>query len=219
VSAAFRALARQAAALYPARDRYARHFAYGKLTGDPIFRHVLESGLIAPGSRILDLGCGQALAAALLTAAGRHGEWRYRGIDFSARDIERARTALPERCEFVRGDLRDTPFGTADVVLIFDVLHYIEPGAQGDVLRRVREALAPGGTLLMRVADASRGWRFRVTEALDLAATRLRGHRVSRLHSLPLDERRRQLQALGFEVEARAMHQGTPFANVLLVAR
>jgi hypothetical protein len=50
VSAAFRALARQAAALYPARDRYARHFAYGKLTGDPIFRHVLESGLIAPGS-------------------------------------------------------------------------------------------------------------------------------------------------------------------------
>ena len=32
MSAAFRALARQAAALYPARDRYARHFAYGKLT-------------------------------------------------------------------------------------------------------------------------------------------------------------------------------------------
>ena len=32
MSASFRALARRAAARYPPRDRYARHFAYGKLT-------------------------------------------------------------------------------------------------------------------------------------------------------------------------------------------
>ena len=219
MSEPFRALARQAAALYSERDRYARHFAYGKLTGDPIFRHVLDNGLIAPGARILDLGCGQALMAALLTVEGQHGDWRYRGIDLSARDIERARTALPPQCDVVAGDIRTASFGSADVVLVFDVLHYMEPAAQADVLRRIREALPPGGTLLMRVADAMGGWRFRVTEALDLAVTRLRGHRVSRLYSVPLAERLRSLEALGFRVEPRSMHEGTPFANVLLVAR
>ena len=79
----FRALAREAASRYPARDRYARHFAYGKLTGDPVFRHLLDDGLIARDSRLLDLGCGQGLIAALLAVAGTHGSYRYRGIDLS----------------------------------------------------------------------------------------------------------------------------------------
>jgi SAM-dependent methyltransferase len=157
--------------------------------------------------------------AALLTVEGRHGDWRYRGIDLSARNIERARAALPSNCEVVAGDIGEVAFGEADVVLVFDVLHYIDFAAQANVLSRIRAALAPGGTLLMRVADASGGWRFRYTQAVDLAFTRLRGHRVRRLYSLPLAERLRQLEALGFRVEPRPMSQGTAFANVLLVAR
>jgi len=103
VSASFRALARRAAARYPPRDRYARHFAYGKLTRDPVFEHLLECGWIPPDSRILDVGCGQGLVAALLAAEGRHGRWRYRGIDASARDIERARYAAGPAGDLVMG--------------------------------------------------------------------------------------------------------------------
>ena len=98
-------------------------------------------------------------------------------------------------------------------------MHYIDPSAQAELLRRVREALVPGGVLILRVADATAGLRFRITEAVDLAATRLRGSRVKRLHSVPLAERRRQLESLGFTVEERPMSEGTPFANVLLSAR
>jgi len=36
---------------------------------------------------------------------------------------------------------------------------------------------------------------------------------------VPLAERRRQLESLGFTVEERPMSEGTPFANVLLSAR
>ena len=218
-SAAFRSLARQAAARYPARDRYARHFAYGKLTRDPVFAHLLAHGLLPPGVRILDLGCGQGLLAALLSAEAGRGEWRYRGIDLSARDVARARAATGSNCEFIAGDIRSADFGAADVAILLDVLHYLDPGSQVDVIRRVRAALAPAGVLLVRVADASAGLRFRVTEALDLAVTRLRGHRVARLHSLPLAERRAQLEREGFRVEAAPMSEGTPFANVLMVAR
>ena len=220
-AASFRALARQAAALYPARDRYARHFAFGKLTRDPVFRHIWDNQLIAHGAttRVLDLGCGQALIGALLTAGAQPGDWRYQGIDSSRRDIERARAALPARCEMVEADVRAAQLPVSDVVFVIDVLHYIEPDAQADLLRRVREALAPGGVLVMRVADASPSLRFRYTEAVDVIVTRLRGQAVKRLHSVPLGERRRQLEGHGFRVEERPMSEGTPFANVLLVAR
>ena len=219
MSASFRALARRAAARYPPRDRYARHFAYGKLTRDPVFEHLLESGWIPHDSRILDVGCGQGLIAALLAAEGRHGRWRYRGIDASARDIERARYAAGPAGELVMGDLRSTAFGEADVIVMLDVLHYVEPEAQSAALRQAREALAGGGTLLLRMADAGRGLSFRITTALDLAASRMRGQRVKRLHHVPLDERRRELESHGFRVEVAPMSKGTPFANVLLVAR
>lgn len=229
----FRVLARDAAARYPARDLYARRFGYGKLTGDPFFEHILSRGLVPPGATILDLGCGQGLLAALLaSASARHAlgdwpagwapaplGWRLRGIDLTARDIERARHAGGANAEFVAGDVRAADFGPADVVVILDVLHYIDPPAQLDVLRRVRAALAGGGTLLMRVADASAGFRFRVTQAMDLAVSRMRGHRIDRLHSMPLTQRKEQLAHEGFRVDPIPMSAGTPFANVLLVAR
>jgi len=215
----FRALAREASARYPPRDRYARHFAYGKLTGDPVFRHLLEHDLVPRDARLLDLGCGQGLLAALLATARGDEAYRYRGIDLSTRDIERARAAGRAVDQFAVGDIREVDYGHADVVVILDVLHYLDPRAQANVLRRAVSALPRAGMLVVRVADASGGLRFRVTEAVDFVVTRLRGHAVKRLHNHPLDERVRQLESLGLAVEARPMSAGTPFANVLLVAR
>jgi SAM-dependent methyltransferase len=229
----FRALARRAAARYPARDRMARHFAYGKLTGDPVFLHLLAHGLVPPRARVLDLGCGQGVLAALLQAAReRHaaGEWpaawppppnprRMRGIDLMAKDIERARAASAEGSEWIRGDIRATEFGHADVVVILDVLHYIDPEAQQAVMGRVRDALGENGVALLRVGDASKSLRFRITLAVDRAVMRLRGHRLDRLYCKPAAQWRGELEALGFRVDAVPMSAGTPFANVLLVAR
>jgi SAM-dependent methyltransferase len=233
VTAAFyRTLARDAARRYP-RDLYARHFAFGKLTRDPVFRHLLEHGLLPAHGSILDLGCGQAVLAALLLAAReRHarGEWpaqwppppqlrRSRGIDLGPRDVRRARHAGGDAWDFVTGDIRTADFGRADAVVILDVLHYIDFAAQEAVLRRVCTALEDGGVLLLRVADASASLRFRVTVAVDRFSMGIRGHRFGRLWSRPLAEWRDHLGQLGFEVAAAPMSQGTPFANVLLVAR
>ena len=228
----FRALAKQAAARYPARDRTARHFAYGKLTRDPVFRHVLANGLVPGGGRVLDLGCGQGVLGALLLAAReRHaaGEWpaawppppnprRMRGIELMRKDVDRARASDPEG-EWVRGDIRTTEFGPADAVVILDVLHYIDYDAQREVLERVRDSLAGGGVLILRVGDESDSLRFRVTLAVDRAVMRLRGHRLARLYCKPVERWMADLAKLGFEVEAAPMSAGTPFANVLLVAR
>jgi SAM-dependent methyltransferase len=229
----FRALAKQASARYPARDRTARHFGYGKLTGDPVFGHLLAHGLLPANSRVLDLGCGQGVLGALLQAAKEvhaRGDWpdgwpappnprRVRGIDLMRKDVERARAANVDAAEWICGDIRTTEFGPADAVVILDVLHYIDEVAQVDVLTRARESLAEGGTLILRVADESDSLRFRITLAVDRAVMRLRGHRLARLYCKPVARWRRELEVLGFGVEARPMSAGTPFANVLLVAR
>ena len=70
------------------------------------------------------------------------------------RDVERARRALGPGIDLVVGDIRSSEFGNADAVVVLDVLHYMAAEAQSDVLRRIREALQPGGLLLLRVCDA-----------------------------------------------------------------
>jgi len=233
----FRTLAREAAAGYPRRDRYARHFAYGKLTGDPAFAHLLRAGLIPDGARLLDLGCGQGLLAALLLAAqARHkrGEWngslppptlaRFTGIELREREVERARAMLESRApgatgvDFVAGDIRSTEFPHSDVVVVIDVLHYIDYDAQTEALQRVRAALSPRGVLLLRVGDESTSLSYRYTALVDWLFTRLRGHRVPRLWGRPAQAWRAELERLGFAVATAPMSHGTPFANVLLVA-
>lgn len=226
-------LARQAGRLYGPGDRFARHFATGKIRADPAFGHLLGAGLIPTGARVLDLGCGQGVLAALLIAArGVHarGEWpagwpppprpaRFHGIDLSHADLGRARRACGGEATFEQADIRDYDFGNADVVVLVDVLHYIDREAQEAVLRKAAAALRGGGTLLMRVADADDSLRFRCTVLADHIATFLRHGRAGRMHCRPLAQWRRALESLGFEVEARPMSAGTPFANVLLVAR
>jgi SAM-dependent methyltransferase len=235
----FRSLAREAAASYPPRERFARHFARGKLAGDPAFEHVLRAALVPDRARLLDIGCGQGLLCALLNAAGaRHarGEWhdgwpppprpaRYTGIDLVPRDADLGRAmaaqwgAAATPASFVAGDMRDTEFPHADVVVILDALHYVDYPAQAAILERVRSALAPHGTLLLRVADEAPTLRFRCTVFVDRIVMAARGHRLPRLWCRPAAAWRSQLERLGFEVEARPMSAGTPFANVLLVAR
>jgi hypothetical protein len=104
-------------------------------------------------------------------------------------------------------------------VVILDVLHYIDYDAQREVLGRVRDSLDRRGVLILRVGDESTSLRFRITHAVDLAVMRLRGHRISRLYCRPVARWRSELAELGFSVEEVPMSAGTPFANVLLVAR
>ena len=225
----FRALARRAAARY-GRDRFARHFAYFKLTGDPAFRHLVAGGLLAGRDRVLDLGCGQGMLEALLAAAAEDParwprDWAalpaprtLRAIELDPQAVERARSAAGANAAIVQGDIRTASFETSDAIVILDVLHYIEPEAQDAVLERARGALAADGVLLLRVADAAPTLRFRATIALDRLSLRLRGHRPGRYHCRPLEEWIARLAALGLTVERRPMSEGTPFANVLLVA-
>lgn len=230
-------LLEQATAPYRPLGKFAWHFARGKLGGDPAFAGLLQRGLIPARSRVLDIGCGQGLLAALLGSltgdSPAERAWpagwapppsgaRVHGIELMPRDVARAQQALAylgDRARFTLGNMCSTDFTPADVVVILDVLHYVDYAAQDDVLRRVHEALTPGGVLLLRVGDAAAGLPFKISNWVDAVVTFVRGHRLSRLYCRPLAEWQARLSSQGFGVDTIPMHAGTPFANILLVAR
>ena len=80
----------------------------------------------------------------------------------------------------------------------------------GVVVRRLRP--------LLRVGNAADRRRFLISQWVDTAVTRLRGHRVTPTFCRSLDEWRQLLESIGFRVTSLPMSQRTPFANVLLVA-
>jgi SAM-dependent methyltransferase len=217
---------------YRHAGRFAYHFARGKLRADPVYRAILELGLLRGRGRVLDLGCGQGLLAAWLRAAERcyeRGSWPWgwppapralstRGIELMARDVERARCALGSASEVSHADIRSAAFGVADAVVILDVLHYMDPQAQLEVLRRVRAALPPRGLLLLRVGDAGGGLRFHYGQWSDALVMLLRGHSLVAQHCRSVAQWRLLLRDCGFDSEAKPMSHGTPFANVLLIA-
>lgn len=233
--AAWGRLLDRASAPYRSAGRFAWHFARGKLGYDPVFRHLLGAGLIPPGARVLDIGCGQGLLASLLRACGEmraSGEWPaawpaapadtcVTGIELMERDVARARAALGEAgdARFVHGDMRSADFPASDAVVILDVLHYVTHAEQDAVLKRVHDALVPGGRLLLRVGDADARRGFAASQWVDRVVTRLRGHTVPPVYGRPLADWIAQLRSLGMQVEPRPMSAGTPFANVLLVAQ
>ncbi|MDA8377756.1 MAG: class I SAM-dependent methyltransferase [Planctomycetia bacterium] len=221
-----------AAEPYRAAGRFAWHFARGKLGGDPVFTGLLEHGLIPAQARILDLGCGQGLLAAWLRAANAMYSARnwprdwpiaptgttFRGIELMPRDVRRAEVITGHGVVVEEGDIRTADFGSANLVVILDVLHYMDFSAQDDVLRRVRAALTADGTLLLRVGNAAAGWPFRISNWVDFMAATARGHRLERLYCRTLDQWTHVLESLGLTVKSVPMSQGTPFANVLMVA-
>jgi SAM-dependent methyltransferase len=218
---------------YRSSGRFAWHFARGKLGRDPVFRAVLERGMVPAHARVLDIGCGQGLLASLLTACdamAQSHQWpstwapppahtHYTGIDLMPRDIARARQALSSFAPpptLICGDMCTTAFPPCDVVVVLDVVHYVDIAAQDDVLARIVAALEPGGRLLLRVGDASQRWGFAASQWVDRIVTWVRGHRAPPTWGRTLDQWQAALQALGFTVQPLPMSRGTPFANVLL---
>lgn len=232
---AWRAIHTSACAPYRQGGKFAWHFARGKLGRDPVFRGMLERGDLSGRERVVDIGCGQGLLSSLLQAcrdAGASGRWpanwppapaarSYLGIELMPRDVaraERATAALALAPRFVCADMREAELPPCDLVVVLDVLHYVDHAAQTRVLERIRDALRPAGRLLLRVGDAASSRGFAVSQWVDRLVTWVRGHRVPPTWGRSVADWSALLHGLGFSVQAVPMSAGMPFANVLLVA-
>ena len=116
---------------------------------------------LAPGARVLDLGCGSGVPAAR-ELARRH---TVTGLDLSPVQIERARQAVPA-ATFVVGDMVEVEFAAASfdaIVALWSIIN-VPLDAQPALFRRIAAWLAPGGWLLAVVGRVAwtgieRDWR------------------------------------------------------------
>lgn len=120
---------------------------------------VSEVGDMTPG-RALDVACGEGRNAVWLAERG----WQVDAVDFSAVAIERARKLAEERGVSVNFSVVDVtewepPSLAYDLVIVL-YLH-LPPEQRRRVIGRARDAVAPGGTLLVvghDLENLERGW-------------------------------------------------------------
>jgi 2-polyprenyl-3-methyl-5-hydroxy-6-metoxy-1,4-benzoquinol methylase len=110
----------------------------------------------------------------LLDAAGGHGWFsaelcrRHPTLEATVRDLPGsvavgreiiAEAGMSDRVEHVEGDLATADFGGPyDGALCFNIIHHLTPAQNLALLRRLHEALAPGGTLaVLDLFTAPRG--------------------------------------------------------------
>jgi len=200
-------------------------FVRGKLRHDPLY-HILHERFEGAGDRtVLDLGCGRGIALSLLDAArrvdgaGAVAPGELLGVDRNAAAVRVAQAALGGRATIEVADLATYEPPGADVILLLDVLHYLDAEPQERLLARACRALRPGGLLLVREPDASRGLRFLLTRSSERCMAILRGHLRQRFHYRTEALWLAMLRGHGLDVKRTDASRGTPFANVLLEGR
>ncbi len=139
---------RKTCRLYRYQSKYVEQFVYWKMKLDPVFK-VLDQ--VAPRhAHVVDLGCGYGITTHWLSA---FTETRtFWGLDYDEDKIRVAQCTAEEnpRVHFTHGDIFTADYPPCDTVLLIDVLHYWTPEKQQLILCKAREALRPGGRLVLR---------------------------------------------------------------------
>ena len=100
---------------------------------------------LAPGSVVVDLGCGPGEPATRLFAAGH----RVLGVDVSAGQLRLAASAAPSAL-LVRADITELALrpGSVDAVVSFFALGHLPPAAHHPLFTMIATWLRPDGLLL-----------------------------------------------------------------------
>ncbi len=211
-----RVVRRKVERLYRYQGIYVEQFVKWKMKLDPFF---LKLDAVVPRQGlVLDLGCGYGLATHWLAAfTGARTFW---GVDYDEEKIRVAQRTAAEhtRIKFTQGDLLECELPAGDAVLLLDVLHYWTADKQQLILNKVRQALRPGGRLIIRDGSRAETEAHRKVHRWEEFATRMGMNRTKEgLHFQTLAEMEAMLKRAGFarwELQPGAGND----SNVMLVA-
>ena len=197
-----------------ARAPYAdRGFVRWKLRLDRVFEF-LEAEDPGTGT-VIDLGCGHGIASAFV--ASGNGRRRMLGCDLDGHRVAVAQQAFTGLdAAFQVEDVRRFALPPATLILILDVLQYLDSGEQIDLLGRCARALEGGGKLIFRVQDEGRGIYSRFSMGLDRIIFALGGVGRRPL-MLTGEDYQRVLEAEGLDVRQVRFRNRLPLAHRLVI--
>lgn len=125
--------------------------AYGALTG---LLGIVAAHHARAGTRLYDLGCSLGAASLSMRHHIKQPDCRIIAVDSSAAMIERCRENVaadnaPTPVEVVCADIRDLHLQDASVIIMNFTLQFITPTERLPLLKRLHDALVPGGVLLL----------------------------------------------------------------------
>jgi 1-acyl-sn-glycerol-3-phosphate acyltransferase len=141
--------------------------------------YTVFNDLVPRKANVLDLGCGYGFLCYMLQLLSE--ERIITGVDYDDDKIEVARHGYlrSSRLSFYAADVMTFPLKPCDVIIISDVLHYLAPAAQEQLLVRCFKALNPGGRLIVRDGDADLEERQKGTALTEFFSVKLLGFNKS----------------------------------------
>jgi SAM-dependent methyltransferase len=209
------------ASRYRCCGRAAYSYVNAKLRHDPVHRSLLQLAFREPFGDVLDIGCGRGQLSMMLLQSGLAES--VRGIDRNAKHLRQAEIAAHSGTPHLNfrtrhQDLSLAPdLPPADAILLIDVLYQLDTTAQLWLLKQA--ARRARRRLLIRTSDPDRGFRSAVTAGWEILSRRLSPHAGAHVNPLPIHRIAGVLAAETFAVETAPCWRGTPFANVLIIAR
>lgn len=159
---------------------------------------------VAPGERVLDIGCGNGALAADLA---RRGRATVTGVDQDPTAIRSARSRHAGMgLTFVEGDARMVPAGGFDVVILSNVLEHLEGR-----IAFLQDTMNRSGArrLLVRVPLFERDWRVPLKRELGV------DFRLDPTHCIEytVEEFETEIAAAGLVIEERQVRWGEIWAT------
>ena len=159
---------------------------------------------VAPGDRVLELGCATGLMTAYLADGGA----RVTGIDRSDAYLDRARARLGDRATLIRAGLAEPGWealagGGFDHVLLCNLVHELPDPV--DLLRRAAGLLAPDGLVHLSLQNPDSIHRLVAVEMgliEDVREVSARGDRFGTLGLWGVDDLARLAREAGLGVVA-----------------
>lgn len=148
-------------------EAYPRMFARCKLRLDPLFQDLARMLTAQKEIKtIVDIGCGYGIPACWCLESFKDA--RIAAIEPDPERVRIAAIALGERGTVIQGwapEMPSVPGATTDVVLLLDMLHYLDEATAAEVFRRSFQQLTEGGLLVARCTIRPAGrpsWSWRL---------------------------------------------------------
>ncbi|MFT3750866.1 MAG: 1-acyl-sn-glycerol-3-phosphate acyltransferase [Agriterribacter sp.] len=129
--------------------------------------------LLPQKGKILDVGCGYGFMPYMLhfAATGREID----AVDYDEEKITVAQHCFSkdENIHFEYADVTKFVFEKYDGIIAADMLHYLQPEQQKQIIEKCIQALNPGGVLIIRDGDKDRAEKHKGTKLTEFFSTKL----------------------------------------------